>query len=70
MGKRYAILYGKTGVKNFRKRERAVEWGKKKANQTGKAVDLDRITTYPKAKPGMTDWSQKTVATIKPKKKR
>jgi len=67
----YAVLYGQRGIKDgFRSKQRALAFAKKKANKTKKSVDLDRITTYPRAKAGQTDWSQTTIKTIKPDRKK
>ena len=65
----YVVLYGKRGVKDgFRKLARAKAWAQTKANKLGKTVDIDKFTTYPKAKAGMVDWSQTHQCYVKPKK--
>lgn len=66
MGRRYAVLWGQRGSKGFYKLPRAKEFARKKANKLGKSVEIDRITTYPKAKAGQVDWSQKYYSTVKP----
>ena len=69
MAKTYVVLYGQRGVKDgFRSRKSAQDYAQKKANSMKKPVTIDRFTTYPKAKAGMTDWSQKHHATVNPKK--
>lgn len=70
MGKRYAVLWKKRGVKGFIKLNRAKAFAKTKANKIKAKVSIDKITTYPKAKPGMVDWSQKHYMYVKPKKRK
>ena len=70
MTTRYAILYGSKGVKDFRKKSNALKFGIKKSNILRKMVYLDKITTYPKARVGMTDFTQRTVKIIKPKRRK
>jgi len=67
----YVVLYGKRGVKDgFRKLERAKAWAQTKADKLGKKVYIDRVTTYPNAKRGMVDWSQRHQCYINPKKRK
>jgi hypothetical protein len=67
MGKRYAVLYGANGVKDdFRTLGGAQKFAQAKADSMGKAVEVDKITTYPNARAGETDWSQRAVKTVKP----
>lgn len=58
MGKEYAVLWGKTGYKGFRKLRRAKLFAKLKANKIKKEVEINEITTYPRARVGEVDWSQ------------
>lgn len=61
MEKYYAILFGENGTKDFDTKEEAIEWGKRKANETREAVTLDVIDSY---------GSQHTIKIIKPQKKK
>lgn len=70
MAKKYVALFGKQGTKDFRKVKRARAFAQSKANKTGKTVEIDRVTTYPKARPGQTDFSQRHHAYVKPKRRR
>jgi len=66
----YAVLWGKTGVKDFRKFTNAKKFARRKANKIRKRVEIDKIERYPWAKkPGMTDWSQSLHRYISPKKR-
>lgn len=66
MGIRFAALFGETGTKDFRTRKAAEAFAKKKVlSKRFRSVDVDRIITNPRAKPGEIDFSQRTVKQFK-----
>lgn len=69
MPEKYAVLYGENGVEQFRKKERAEDFAQKKANKMRKSVSIDKIRTYPQAKAGETEFSQRQIKEVKPKVK-
>jgi len=70
MAIKYAVLFGVDGVEEFGKLPMARAFAKKKANELGEEVTVDKVTTYPDAKPGQVDWSQKYFTSVKPTKKK
>ena len=70
MAKRYAVLYGQTGVKDFRLLKNAKKFAKVKATKLGKRVEIDKIMTNPRARQGEIDFSQSHYRFVNPRKRR
>lgn len=68
MAIRYAVLFGKTGVKEFRNPERAAHFAQQKANRMKQRVEIDQIRTNPRARAGEIDWTQGHYKYVTPKK--
>lgn len=69
MGVRYAVLYGPHGVKGFNKLKNANRFARKLADRSLQTVEVDKITTYPRAKAGQVDFSQRHHKYVHPKAK-
>lgn len=66
MKKRYIVLYADKII-NARSLNEAIVIGKKIAAQ-GYGVDIDEVTDYPGAEPGMVDFSQRMIKSFPAKK--
>ena len=65
---RYAVMIGDNDTQGFRSLPRAKLFAQRLANKSGKKVVIDKITDYPNAKVGETDWSQGFLMNVSPKK--
>lgn len=64
----FAVLFGRKGVREFETKEEAIGFAKLKRIVTPGLITIDKITRFPKARPGEIDFSQKTIKIIQKEK--